>query len=184
MRRETAERKRIRTMFDGGYATGRGSLCLREIDGLRTRVIYSWRADLPRIKALRILVDQFHLSGYLSREGFYQMVTVFLHVKQVSVPPWAWRRLAQRDWYHRLAAWLKDFLVCHKLNTRFWDRGRSFLVRQMLLNGIAPEEVAAHVFRLWGHRIRTVYLIRRAVLERWIPWRKPPPWRPKLPRNY
>jgi len=156
---------------------------LREVGGLKTRIIYSAERDLPRLQAMRVSLEQIHLSGYLSREGFHRIISAFL-VQRISVPPWAWRRLVPRRWYQRLAAWLKDMLVCHKVETRFWDRPRSFLVKQMMLNGRPPEDVAATIFYMWGHRIRTVTLIRRAILERWIPWRKPPPWGPRLPRNY
>jgi len=130
---------------------------------------------------MHMKVDNIHFSGYMTCRLYLDIICQRPGLQSISMPPHQLARLVKTRRWRLLAPWLKSFLVMNKFVKKFWTRSKEMYARGMMLQGVPASAVAGQIFRLWGHRICTSSLIRRAILSGWIPWRLPPPktWRRK-----
>lgn len=151
--------------------------------GRHVRVVYS-DLQVASLGRMGVKVEEIHYSGYLSKERYLRIITKYIGLKALTVPPWSYERLNNTWWWSRLAGWIKSFLKKAKYCRRFWSKENRQFVRKMVLAGHSFPVIAAHIYRVFNHKIKAVTLIRLAVKWRWLPGRKPPPKRLSRPRAY
>ena len=95
---------------------------------------------------------------------------------EISLPTWAYERLTETWWWPRLASWIRSFVKEKTYSRKFWTRENMQFVKQMVLTGQQFSEIAAFIYRLFNHKIKTRTLIRYACKWGWLPGRKPPPF--------
>lgn len=146
-----------------------------QLIGKEKYTIIYFRYHIASLARMVMRVDNIHMSGYMSVDFYLDIICHRPGLNNISLPPYQFDRLVRTKRWLLLADWLKSFLVMNKFVKRFWTRRKELYVRGVLSQGIPVSDVAGQIFRLWGHRIRTASLVRRAILLGWIPWRKPPP---------
>lgn len=161
----------------------RRSMRLHINGGRHVRVVYSDQ-QVATLARMHVKVQEIHFSGYLSKERFLRIVTHYISLEALSVPPWVYERLTNSWWWQRLAGWLKSFVKQARYCRKFWNEENRRFVREMVLAGNPFPNITSHIFFVFNHRIRVVTLIRLAIKLGWLPERKPPPRRLDLPRAY
>jgi len=155
---------------------------LLEQAGRHIRIVYTDQ-QLSALSHMRIKIEEIHFSGYLSKDRFLRIVTHFIGLKALSVPPWAHEKVSGSLWWERLPVWIRGFLVSSKFSRRFWTEGTQRYVRGLLQMGHRFSDVSALIYYLFRHKIKVKKLISRAITLGWIPKPKPKPFPCRL-KNY
>ncbi len=83
----------------------------------------------------------------------------------ISNTPNATRKRTERKWCQKLPQYLQDVIREAVLNNgrrlKFWTRSMLSFVMRMIREGRPLNDIAAHIYRCYGHKIRTATLAKR-----------------------
>jgi hypothetical protein len=112
-------------------------------------------------------LDIIHFSQYPSEYTFWTAITMqSIDVQYIRFPDHIDKRLEKTSWLQNLPKKIKNRIMVGSCEPKFWTEEMKDIVKRLVYEGDrALHQVAALIYRHYGHKITTSYLYHK--MQKW-----------------